>query len=778
MTDRTWRRGWPRYLLWAVLALVALVLAGAALFWWRLESSKARLDGKLAVAGLHAPVTIARDANGVPTITASDRRDLALALGYLHGQERFFQMDQLRRAAAGELGALFGGATADLDRMLRVHRFRARATAAARALPPAERSILDAYTAGVNAGRHDLGAAPFEYLLLGHAPVDWRPEDSLLVGYAMYLDLQGVGPDDELARARAEARGGHTLAAFLYPETTELDAPIDASILPEPPVPNRVGGDAAAPARTGAAEQPVPGSNNWAVAGRLTATGAALVANDMHLANGIPNIWYRARLVQTGAGGFTATGVTLPGTLGVTAGSNGHIAWGFTNSYIDTHDAVIVEMLDADHYRTADGPKPLQRTPERMCVGDACSTIIVEETIWGPVVARLADGRRVAERWTAHDPNAVGFGAFLALEHATDVRAALAIAHTAAVPQQNFTVGDAAGNIGWTIIGRVPVRFGWGGRWPSSWADGQKGWRGTLPAAKVPEIVNPPGDRIWTANARVVGGAAYALLGDGGYDNGARAARIRDRLRAQQRFTPADMLSIQLDDRSDRGRFWQGELLRVLPAKDPMRQYVARWNGRADAASVGYRLIATFRTETINRIYAAYVGTPDAASRRRSYAPSQAERPVRRLLRARPPALVPPGFADWDALEKQSLAAVATAVGSNLAGITWGVQNVAGVHHPLVKAIPVLGRLTDPADAAQNGDSGVPNAKTPGFGPSERFAVSPGHEDQGLLHMPGGEAGNPLSPYYLAGHRDWLNGRATPFLPGAAKWKLTLTPRL
>ena len=505
----------------------------------------------------------------------------------------------------------------------------------------------------------------------------------------------------------------------------------------------------------------------------------------MHLANRIPNIWYRAHLVQTGPDAFETIGVTLPGAPTVIAGSNTHIAWGFTNSYIDTHDAVILETAPGqpDSYMTPSGAKPLTKVSERLCVKAKCSDLIVEETIWGPVVDRLPDGRRVVERWTAHDPGAVGFATFLALEHAADVPAAIAIAHTGAVPQQNFTVGDSAGHIGWTIIGRVPQRFGEGfdSRWASSWADGKRGWSGYLAADQVPVVIDPPGGRIWTANARVVGGEAYRKLGDGGYDNGARAARIRDRLMAQTRFTPADMLSIQLDDQSDRGKFWRDDLLRLLggPAsRDALAEPVRGWNGRADAASVGYRLIAAFRTETINRIYAAYVGAPDAAAGRQSYAPAQGEGPVRRLLRARPANLIPPGFQSWDAVEAKALAAVrdqVTAAGG-LGRFSWGAKNVAGVHHPLAAAIPLLGRLTDPRDAPQSGDSGVPLAKTPGFGPSERFAVSPGHEAEALMHMPGGQAGDPLSPYYLAGHTDWLYGRPAPFLPGPAKWTLTLRP--
>ena len=219
MADRR-GRFWTRILGAGISLAIILVVAAAAFVYLRLSDSRAKLDGTLQVAGLHAPVTIVRDAAGIPTVRGEDRRDLAFALGYLHAQERFFEMDQLRRAAAGELSALFGGSTAALDRKLRLHRFRARAQATLQVMTAAEHRVLDAYSAGVNRGLGDLKAKPFEYLILNAKPQAWAAEDSLLVGYAMYLDLQGASPEDELERARAEARGGRALAAFLYPETS------------------------------------------------------------------------------------------------------------------------------------------------------------------------------------------------------------------------------------------------------------------------------------------------------------------------------------------------------------------------------------------------------------------------------------------------------------------------------------------------------------------------------------------------------------------------------
>jgi penicillin G amidase len=776
---------------WLLIALLALILPAAAYFAWVLHATKPQLEGRVDAPELSAPVTIARDAEGVPVITGAARGDLAFALGYLHGQERFFQMDTLRRLASGELGALFGSSAAGTDKRMRVHRFRARARAAVAAMWPAERALLGAYVAGVNRGREALGAAPFEYALLQGEAKPWHAEDSVLAVFAMYINLQPAVPRLELDRALAAKRGGPALADLLYPQGSALDAPLDGSRLPEVPLPAglpRMQAPAPRTARLGG-EAGVPGSNNWAVAGALTLTGAALVANDMHLGHSVPSIWYRARLVVRPRPGSAEpaadiTGVTLPGGPTVVAGSNGRIAWGYTNSYIDTSDAVALEPVPGrrDHYATPEGPKPLRRVTERLCVGDSCEDFAIEETIWGPVIGKDAFGRRIAMRWTAHDLGAVRIAPTLAMERAGSVAEAVAIAHQSGIPQQNLVVGDRSGAIAWTIMGRVPARYGFDGRDVTSFADASMGWRGYLPPQEVPVVMNPPAGRIWTANARVVGGTNYAKLGDGRYDTGARAGRIRDLLFAKHRFGPRDFLAIQLDDLGVRNRFWQQVMAAELAKRrdDPrfaaMIGPVANWGGRAVPGSVGYRLVAAFREAAVERFYRAFMGEPEKP--RLSYAASQGEGSLRRLLRARPPALAPPGYASWTAFLSAALTEVAEEAdeAGGVADFKWGGVSKAGVHHPLADAIPGLGWLTDPENVAVPGDASVVRAQWRRAGASERFVVSPGREHQGLFHMPGGQSGHPLAPYYLAGHEAWVEGRPTPFLPGRAKWVLTLAP--
>lgn len=761
---------------------------------WVLHASRPMLDGTLALPGLDAPVTITRDGEGVPTLTARTRPDLARAMGFLHGQERFFQMDLLRRLGAGELAELVGPAALDLDRAHRLHRFRALAQALLARQDPADRALLAAYTAGVNAGRAAQGHAPFEYTLLRVAPTPWRDEDSLLVVYAMYFDLQGSDGAGQRLRAALRNRWGADMTAFLDPELTPLDAPIDGSTAPPPSMP------ATLPARPPAgiaptlpAPLPAPerGSNNFAVAGRLTATGSAMVANDMHLGLMVPNIWYRARQIlrpdDTQPPTLDLTGITLPGEPYQIVGTNTHVAWAFTDGNIEAGDLIALDIPPGDptHYRTPDGLKPFGTARETLCAAhETCHPMAIRTTIWGPVNGQDAEGRPFVWHWSAEDAGAVDYRGIRALESAGSVRAALDAAHRTGLPQENLLAGDRDGHIGWTIIGQVPRRIGLDDRLPHSWADGSHRWDGMLPPSDIPEILDPPDGRLWTANGRVVGGAALALLGDGGYADGLRAGRIRDDLHARDHFAESDLLAIQTDDHATVLRPWQTLLTAAIAARPgradlaAMAPYVASWGEHARPDSIGYRLVRQYRAHALSLVFGAYAhalpGLPEATPRM----PPRAAWAVQRLLTDRPAGLLPPGQPNWTAMDDAILNALAAEVraAGGVSSFRWGTANHVGIHHPLARAVPLLGHMTDPPDLPEAGDTLVPRVAVPGFGASERLVVSPGHEDTALFEMPMGQAANPQIPYYGAGQHAWVTGAPRPLLPGTTQWTLTLTP--
>lgn len=783
------------------LALLLVLGLGGSGFWLdqKLRASLPLLEGQKALAGLRAPVTIARDARGVPRIQGASRLDVVRATGFLHAQERFFQMDLLRRRSAGELSELIGAATVNVDRDVRVHRFRHVAEQVLARARPEERELLQAYTDGVNAGLAALGAPPFEYLALRISPAPWRLEDSMLSALAMFVQLQGNQPDRESAIGLMRDTLPPALAAFLDPRGSQWDAPVEGEPFTPPPLPGPDAFDLRKqpplPPRTAqlvedADPPPSAGSNNWAVAGAHTANGAPLLANDMHLAIGVPNTWYRVSLAWTDGEPHEITGVTLPGTPAVIVGSNGHVAWGFTNSEGDWTDLIEIEPDPADKeaYRTPDGARRFEHVTERIRVkGAPDENLEVVETIWGPIVDKDHKGRARALRWVAQDPEGVNLR-LAGLDVARTLAEAQAVANQAGAPAQNFVAADKDGHIGWTILGRMPRRVGFDGRAPSSWADGHHRWDGWREPAEYPRIVDPPAGRVWTANARVVGGAKYERLGEGMYDLGARATQIRDDLLALENATPRDLLNVQLDDRALFLARWRELLLKTLGpeavAKDArraeMRELVLRWGDHASVDSVGYRIVRAFRLALGEQVLGAITASCKVADDRFVWSRIPFyEAPLWTLITERPPHLLSPKYATWDdallAAVDATLADL-TKNGARLADQTWGARNTTLIQHPLSKAVPSLARFLDVPPEPLPGDAHMPRYQAPSSGASQRLVVSPGREAEGIFHMPVGQSGHPLSTNYRDGHPAWAHGEPTPFLPGPPVHTLTLVP--
>lgn len=787
-----------RWLRRGVLTLIVVLMLAVLATYVLLRMSLPQLADRAPLPGLSAATSVTRDALGVVTVDAGDRVDAYRALGFVHAQERFFEMDLLRRSSAGELAEMFGERALAVDRKQRMHRFRARARRDIDLLSAGERALLDAYADGVNQGLAQLRARPFPYLLLGVEPRRWNREDCALVVFAMFLDLQGGENREELARAAARKHLPAALAAWLDPRGSEWDAALDGSIAPSPVLPSAQDIDLRTLPRqwfegeARAQREQKPGSNNFAVGGALTTHGAALVANDMHLGLRVPNIWFRARLKfpdkHAPDGRVDISGATLPGTPAMVVGSNTHVAWGFTNSYGDWMDWVEVHWFDTarTRYATAAGWRSVESLRESIAVKDSAPVeLFVRETIWGPILHEPSGAPALALAWTAHRPGAFNLGVG-ALERARDLDDAIKIITHAGLPAQNFVGGDTRGRIGWVLGGRIPIRTGFDAGVPADWSEPGVGWSGWLPPAQNPRVVDPPDGRLWTANARNVGGDAATVLGDGGLTLGARGRQIRDGLRARDRFVPADMLAIQRDNRAVFLQHWW-QLLRDTASRYPddagMRELsaaIAQAPERASADSVSYRLTRHFRTRVIANVLdmlTAPIHAADPDAPRPS--PAQSEAVVWPLITQKPPHLLAPIYSDWNALLERSARDVIDELApmpGGLARRTWGERNTSVIDHPL-GAIPGLSWLLNTRAQALPGDVHMPFVQGTTFGASERFAVSPGHEEEGYFHMPGGQSGHPLSPFYRAGHDDWVAGRATPFLPGPALHRLQLVPQ-
>ncbi len=820
----------------ALIVLAVVILTPLAVVHGMLAASLPKIDGSASALGLRTGVTISRDTLGTPTVEAGNRADLAFGTGYAHAQDRFFQMDLSRRLAAGELSELFGAVALENDKKTRSLRFRALAQQALADAPPEQRAILEAYAQGVNAGLASLTSRPFEYWLLQAKPAPWRPEDVALVSYAMWWDLQEESIKRATIRRAIDNRlGGSTCEhgwkcalTFFYPRGTSWDSPNSASeIGPNASVPIRVPtpdelnvrGPPTAPASSAhsqtltcnlferasernarhcrdssvphaqivhRAERFTPGSNGWVVSGKLTSTGSALVSSDMHLNLRVPIVWYRARLKMGNS--LDITGITLPGAPVVVAGSNGQIAWGFTNSYGDYTDVTLVPCtaVDNNSVRTASETISLTSVPETIHVKGGADVAFLVQSGPGGVLydAQPNRGRCVFARWLASVRGATNFN-ILALENAASVAQALDLAPTIGIPHQNLNVGDRRGHIGWTILGRIPT------------SAGEDRLTGNVPwttDANHPRLLDPPAGRIWTANARpiedpvaetVIGGDEAALGAD--YDLGARAHQIHDDLVAiGTPATAADMLRIQLDDRAVFLTRWQNLLVGLLddqalqghPQRAELKRIVADWRARASTDSVGYRLVRTFHRATQDAVWEMFlaalkIDAPDAP------APPQFEGALWEVVTSKPMHLLPASFPDWREFLLTQVDDTLATLGKEcpeLARCTWGERRRVTIRHPLSRALPFLSPLLDMPIVELPGDSDMPRVQNVSFGASERFSVSPGHETLGYLQIPGGQSGHPLSPFYRRGFSDWAEGKPTPFLPGRSEHELEIRP--
>ena len=779
---------------WCLLTIVVLAVAIFVCAYFMMRASLPTLDGEIRSAGVSAKVTATRDKQGTVSISAKDPLDAIRVLGFVHAQERFFEMDLARRSAAGELSALLGEATINIDKEKRRHRLRARMTAKWQQISAEDREWTSAYTQGINAGINALSARPWQYLILRTEPEPWQEVDSLLVIGEMYYMLQSGGFDARLRDIMLRQQIGGPLFDWLQPAGGSWDAALDGSVTVPmllPPATSLNVRKDSAPVQNAAVTPALPsaelalGSNNWAVGGAITSHGGAILADDMHLGIGVPNIWFRAQLiVGDGASPRRIVGVTLPGGPAMVVGSNGNVAWGFTNGYGQWFDWVAITQ-------GSELAKAVKTIRETIAVKGAPSIELdVREATFGPIL-RTVGSTDYALAWTLYREGAVNAHA-TRMMFARTIDEAILVAQQSGIPHQNVVLADNSGNVAWTIMGRIPVYP------PGPDADSHTK-RGLLTAPdmlplewlapeKYPLIKNPADARLWTANNRQLGGEGGNIIGDGGFDLGARAGQIRDRLREQKSFDEKILYAIQLDNESRFLKRWSELALATALAKPNEKSSAAAkelkaWNGRADIDQTGHRIARAFRQQIIDQLWKSWLAAAPGAAGRANNAPgnpdARFEYAVWSALSVRPEHLLPQPFASWDDFLAAQLANVFDDLikqEGTLVQATWGKRNAANFRHPFARAMPFLSGWLNMPKSPQAGDNHMPMVAAPTFGASERMVVSPGHEDQGIFVMPGGQSGHPLSPFYGAGHGDWLAGKPGSLLAGETLYTLKFSP--
>jgi len=554
------RRAGRRLRIAGVVFALLIVLAAVAIFLGRrhirqeMHGNLPQLDGRLTVYGLAAPVSVQRDARGVPHIQAASLDDLVFAQGYITAQDRLWQMDLLRRYTAGQMAAILGRGMLNHDRLQRTLQLRAAADRAAAALPADQKHWLEVYARGVNASiaaQHD--HLPVEFRLIGYQPAPWTPRDSILIELAMFQDLT-TGFPVKLGREALAAQLPPDLISDLYPTGSWRDhppgAPVPDLTAPQPEFQDipldesqsrlrspAVRPDAAAtsPADLLALRQTldlfhtacdscVAGSNAWAVSGTRTASGKPLLSNDMHLELAAPGIWYEADLEATSAAplaAFHVAGVTLPGAPFVIVGHNQHVAWGFTNLGADVQDLYIEHTRGTPsgaEYQLANGAwQAIHYQAEVIHIrGSADVTLDVPLTRHGdtdtPIISSLSPGERrsVSLRWTVYDPANVTVP-FFAVDSAGDWPSILSAFAAWGGPAQNLLYADDQGHIGYHAVGRIPVRGDANNPSPLSPVPtdatapdaASHEWAGYIPFDQLPQAYDPPDGVLATANARV-----------------------------------------------------------------------------------------------------------------------------------------------------------------------------------------------------------------------------------------------------------------------------------
>jgi penicillin amidase len=767
-------------------------------------------EGRVRLAGLAGDVEVVVDTWGVPHIYAASVRDLVRAQGYLHAQDRLWQLELNRRVVSGRLSEVVGEVAVPLDRWMRTLSLRHVASQEPGLLTPESRDLLQAYADGVNA-RIDEGRLPIEFTLLRHTPEPYTPVDSLAWVKMMALTLS-VNWEAEIVRARIVDRIGADLAA-------ELEPPYAAGlpyVVPEGVDYSCIGESALQ--RSAAAEQisgPVAvdglGSNNWAVHGSRTASGMPLLANDMHLGLTIPSIWYENHL---SAPGFEATGISFPGLPGVVSGHNGKVAWGFTNGFPDVQD-LYVERLRRDGARVeyeADGSwHPADVRRESIAVKGAAP--VVEEVVTtrhGPVINGLAPDHAgeqpLALRWTAHEPNTMAEVLFAMnrAESCADMRQVLRDWHT---PVQNVVYADVHGSIGYSYAGRIPIRAAGDGRTPVPGWTSDYEWTGFIPYEELPHQENPESGVIATANNRVVDDDYPYWLGSD-FVTGNRAQRIAEMLEEADPVDVATIRRMHLDQVSPSGRR-VAAAVRGLAAEDPAvdeaLRLLAEWDGTLGSDSPAASIYQVFSITLAQRLLRPRLGDVTELYTGQGLTPVIAETSMmgERCREWIDRTLEDPESHWWDtgggeSREEQVLAVMADTV-AELAGRfgadpvrwRWGRLHMLTLRHALGTRSP-LDRLLNRGPYPMGGDGDTiwnsqvarhdVTADGVMIGPPFRFIADLADLGQSRGQLMPGQSGQVGSPHYADGIGPWLRGDYHPMViertavEGNAEAQFTLVP--
>jgi len=759
------------------LVLAAVAAAGA----WMWLHSSLPANGTVAAKGLGSAVAVYRDTRGIPHIFAAGEMDAYFALGYVHAQDRLWQMDSMRRFGAGKLAEILGARALRSDKFMRTLGLERLAREQFNGLPPETRGALESYALGINAWRqYHSGALPPEFLLLRYTPEPWRAQDSLLWGKIMALRLSRNWRGELL---RLGLLG--TLTIRQLKDMWPLEGPGDlragesakqAHALPHVSPKAALGLAAIAPWPV---TLPNGASNAWVVGGRRTRSGKPILANDPHLGFTAPIIWYLARIVTPE---LQISGVTVPGVPFTILGHNQHVAWAMTSGQADVQD-VFLEKLDpaaGNRYLAPGGTMAFETRREIIQVRDSEPvSLVVRKTRHGPVVSDLGApwagagaGTVMALSATNLQPGDRTSQAIHEVNRATGWEAFKKGLSNFHAPVQNFLFADVDGNIGFHMAGRIPIRRGGDGWLPAPGWDGKNDWTGEVPFTALPQAFNPPSGMFINANNRIVGDS-YPYFLSNKWEPSYRADRIRELLTSPEPQTMAGTAAIQADTLSLMARSLLPRLLAFGPKtarQEKVFRLLGQWRGHMTRTRSEPLIFSAWLRELNRALYADELGPRF----RRFW--TLRPRFVGRILSQRQEWCDIVDSAPVEDCESVSLSALDTALdgleskfGADMAKWRWGAAHKAAFRSPVLANIPFIGAQasleveTDGGNYTVNrGASHINDGKSPFahiHGPGFRAIYDLSDLNNSRFMTATGQSGNPLSPHYADNLEDWRNNK-------------------
>ncbi len=814
---------WLRRTLWTMVSIVVVIalIASCGLLWLHhaMVTSLPVLDGSLKAPGLTAAVTIRRDQHGVPHIQANTQDDLLFAQGYVTAQDRLWQMDMLRRNSAGELAEILGPPLLDHDKVQRVFQLRNVAQRVYSSMPEIDRHRYEQYAAGVNLFiSQNYDHLPAEFRTLHYKPRPFIGMDSVLIGLNMVQTLDNHW-DVKLAREQVVAHlHDPKLEAELYPVGSWRDQPPTSAVadmtqphpapalsddeetdqtqtrLNPPSLPGRNNFEDAPRLRallgTASCSGCEPGSNNWVIAGKHTASGKPLLSNDMHLGLAVPNVWYMAELT---APGLHVAGVTLPGVPLVIAGHNDHVAWGFTALYADVQD-LYVEKLDGNgnYLGPAGAWLTLAHAQETIRVRFGKSVQLdVQLTPHGPLLNPLfhKETRPIALHWSLYDPALAAIPLY-EMNTAADWPHFSAALAAWCYPTQNVVYSDDQGHIAYHAVGKVPFRPSGLVATPIIVANDayQHEWKGYIPFDSLPYSVDPPSGLLATANSRVTpNDTQFPLTLE--WAEPYRIERVYMDLRGREKLTRPDMLAVQTDlysaldqELAHRFAYAIDQTGTTEPRLKQAADLLRSWDGRVTTDSAAASIV--FRAR---QAFWPLILTPKLGSDLESYFWSESDFAEEEIIMhgstsSAPSPWLPANYKDWDSLlteaVRQGLARGKAP--DDLSKWTYGSWHVIDLEHPLYGLIPLVKRWSGTGEQPLSGDTTTIKQVGRAFGPSQRFTMDWSAPDQSAENIVLGESGNPVSPWFRDQWQTWYDGSTfpLPFSPAAVTSQTTHTLQL